>query len=87
MRCILPNVRFGSLGERTRDVRFTPESGHAERQHRRPLSAISGHSSGASELVATRPAMRIGRPRYVRADTRRQATARVQVTNSPARLN
>jgi hypothetical protein len=33
-------VRFGSLAdvsERTRDVRFTPESGHAERQHRRPL--------------------------------------------------
>ena len=40
------NVRFGSLadiGERTRDVRFTPESGHADRQHRRPLSANSGH--------------------------------------------
>ena len=40
-------VRFGSLAdisERTRDVRFTPESGHAERQHRRPLSAISRHT-------------------------------------------
>ena len=38
------HVRYGSLAdisERTRDVRFTPESGHAERQHRRPLSAIS----------------------------------------------
>ena len=31
-----PDVRYGSLadiGERTRDVRFTPKSGHAERQH------------------------------------------------------
>src|SRR5512141_885499 len=40
------NVRFGSLAdisERIRDVRFTPESGHAERQHRGPLCAISGH--------------------------------------------
>ena len=30
------NVRFGSLAdisEQIRDVRFTPESGHAERQH------------------------------------------------------
>jgi hypothetical protein len=39
------DVRFGSLAdisERTGDVRFTPESGHAERQHRRPLSANSG---------------------------------------------
>ena len=41
------NVRFGSLAdisERTKDVRFTPQSGHAERQHRRPLCAISGHN-------------------------------------------
>ena len=40
-------VRFGSLAdisERIRNVRFTPGSGHAERQQRRPLSAISGHS-------------------------------------------
>ena len=40
-------VRYGSLAdisERTRDVRFTPESGHTERQHRRPLSANSGRS-------------------------------------------
>ena len=39
------NVRFGSLAdisERIRDVRFTPDSGHAERKHRRPLCAISG---------------------------------------------
>ena len=42
----LSDVRYGSLAdisERTRDVRFTPESGHDERQHRRPLSAKSGH--------------------------------------------
>src|SRR5262249_42518130 len=40
------NVRFGSLAdirERTRDVRFTPRSGHAQRRHRCLLSAISGH--------------------------------------------
>jgi hypothetical protein len=40
------HVRFGSLadnGERISDVRFTPKSGHAQRQHRCPLSAISGH--------------------------------------------
>ena len=39
------NVRKGSLAdisERIRDVRFTPDSGHAERKHRRPLCAISG---------------------------------------------
>ena len=39
------DVRYGSLadiGERIRDVRFTPESGHDQRQHRRPLSANSG---------------------------------------------
>ena len=38
----LSNVRYGSLadiGQPIRDVRFAPESGHAERQHRRPLSA------------------------------------------------
>jgi hypothetical protein len=50
-------VRFGSLAdisERTKDVRFTPESGHAERQHRRPLSAISGHlqKQGAGTLAS-----------------------------------
>jgi predicted metal-binding membrane protein len=47
------NVAFGSLAdisERTRDVRFTPESGHAERQHRRPLSAISGRFRYLSAL-------------------------------------
>ena len=41
----LSDVRYGSLAdisERTRDVRFTPESGHAQRQHRCPLSAKSG---------------------------------------------
>ena len=48
-RCVTAdraNVRFGSLAdvsERNRDVRFTPESGHAERQHRRPLSVICRH--------------------------------------------
>ena len=34
------NVRFGSLadiGQPIRDVRFTPESGHAHRRHRRPV--------------------------------------------------
>ena len=39
------DVRNGSvadISERIRDVHFTPESGHAERQHRRPLSAKSG---------------------------------------------
>ena len=50
-------VRYGSLAdirERTRDVQFTPESGHADRQHRRPLSAISGHlqKQGARTLVS-----------------------------------
>src|SRR6476620_6906825 len=47
------DVRFGSLAdisERTKDVRFTPESGHAELQHRRPLSAISGHGKIAWDL-------------------------------------
>ena len=40
------SVRFGSLAgisKRIRNVRFTPESGHAERQQRCPLSANSGH--------------------------------------------
>jgi hypothetical protein len=32
-----------------RDVRFSPESGHAERQHRRPLSARSGHQRKSLE--------------------------------------
>ena len=44
------NVRYGSLAdisERIRDVRFTPESGHADRQHRRPLSANSGQSANS----------------------------------------
>ena len=44
------NVCLGSLAdirERTRGVRFTPESGHAERHQRRPLSAISGHPRAA----------------------------------------
>ena len=43
------DVRFGSLadiGVEIRDVRFAPESGHTERQHRRPLSAISGRWGG-----------------------------------------
>src|SRR5262245_16118547 len=40
------DVRYGSLAdiqERPGHVRVTPESRHAERQHRRPLSANSGH--------------------------------------------
>ena len=48
------NVRFGSLAdvsERTRDVRFTSESGHAERQHRRPLSAKSGHRRSCEQSL------------------------------------
>jgi len=43
----LVDLCFGSLAdisERTTHVRFTSESGHAERQHRRPLSANSGPS-------------------------------------------
>ena len=46
IRSLADHVRYGSLAdisERIKDVRFTPESGHVERQHRRPLSAISGH--------------------------------------------
>ena len=42
------NVRYGSLadiGERIMHVRFTPESGHAQRHHRRLLSARSGHAA------------------------------------------
>ena len=42
------NVRYGSLadiGERIRDVRFTPRSGHVQRRQRCRLSAISGHRS------------------------------------------
>ena len=42
LRTTLPNVCLGSLADiraRIRDVRFTPKSGHAHRQHRRPLSA------------------------------------------------
>src|SRR5262245_36817744 len=44
----MPDVRFGSLAdiqERQSHVRFTPESRHAERQHRCPLSANNGHSA------------------------------------------
>src|SRR5689334_23564246 len=40
------DVRFGSLadvGQPIRDVRFAPESRHAQRQHRCLLSAISRH--------------------------------------------
>ena len=40
------NVRFGSLAdisEGITDVRFIPESGHAERQNGRALSANSRH--------------------------------------------
>src|SRR5262249_34189725 len=40
------NFRFGSLAdirEWIRDVRFTPESGHAQSRHRCLLSANSGH--------------------------------------------
>jgi hypothetical protein len=39
-------VRYGSLAdirERIRDVRFTPNNGHAQRRHRCLLSANSGH--------------------------------------------
>ena len=38
------DVRFGSLADirtRIRDVRFTPKSGHAQRQDQCPLSANS----------------------------------------------
>ena len=48
------NVRFGSLAdisERIGDVRFSPESGHAERQQRRPLIASSGHKAGSMRSV------------------------------------
>ena len=41
-----PNVRFGSLAdisERTRNVRFTPQSRHSSARVARPLRAISGH--------------------------------------------
>ena len=40
-----PNVRFGSLadiGVGLSDVRFTPETGHAQPRHTRLLSAKSG---------------------------------------------
>ena len=40
----LAYVRFGSLADirgMISDVRFTPKSGHAQRQNRCPLSAIS----------------------------------------------
>jgi hypothetical protein len=40
------DVRFGSLadiGLRLDDVRFTPQSGHSQRQSQCPLSANSGH--------------------------------------------
>jgi len=39
------NVRFGSLTDmraQKEDVRFNPKSGHAQRRHRRLLSAKSG---------------------------------------------
>ena len=42
---------LADISERTRDVRFTPESGNAERQHRRPLSASSGHKCPASYFL------------------------------------
>jgi hypothetical protein len=49
------DVRYGSLAdisERIIDVRFSAESGHAERQPRRPLSAISRHWSRRREMSA-----------------------------------
>ena len=55
------DVCYGSLAdisERIGDVRFSPESGRAERQQRRPLSANSGHRlwavSGYSRERASR---------------------------------
>ena len=44
-------------------VRFTPESGHAQRHHQRLLSAISGHravtsaTARASRLAGARPCL------------------------------
>ena len=45
------HVRFGSLadiGERIRNVRFTPESRHVQRPNRCPLGANSGHATTCS---------------------------------------
>ena len=44
------HVRYGSLadiGERIMHVRFTPESGHAQRHHQRLLSAMSRHATAS----------------------------------------
>ena len=47
------NVRFGSkadIGVCVRDVRFTPDSGHAADRQECPLSAKSGHSTARVAL-------------------------------------
>jgi hypothetical protein len=44
----MPDVRFGSKADILRcgsDVRFTPQSGHAQCTSRCPLSANSGHGA------------------------------------------
>jgi hypothetical protein len=49
-------VRFGSLADiwvRIRDVRFTPNSGHAQRRHQCLLGAISGHQD--DDRLFTKP--------------------------------
>jgi hypothetical protein len=46
IRCWAFNVRFGSEADilaRIKNVRFTPESGHAPGRQKCPLSAKSGH--------------------------------------------
>ena len=71
------DVRFGSkadISERIRDVCFTPESGHAERQHRanadirRGLNQLSELASGFDLLrvwwPVYRPELICRRPEY-----------------------
>jgi hypothetical protein len=61
------NVRFGSLADicvRIRDVRFTPNSGHAQRRHQCPLCAISGLCAGGFwQLANMAPLRGLTRPR------------------------
>jgi hypothetical protein len=48
-RDISVHVRFGSLADiarRIQDVRFTPESGHAQRPHQYPLVPIADIDNG-----------------------------------------
>ena len=63
------NVRFGSLADiaaRLRHVRFTPESGHAQRQHQCPLSANSRRGAASKPRLVVKRAS-LGHDRFNKA--------------------